>query len=117
MPEAPRNVEDQMSPRYRIGTIAAFTLLGTGLTLALGAQSAQAAIDPTNCTLHASLPNYIATCTDYTPGGGSPWHLELTCERANGKIFYGDGTNAYGTSYSQATCGTADVVSYAIVNI
>jgi len=78
---------------------------------------AMASIDPAWCTLHATGGNsYTLTCTDYS-GGNSAWHLELSCQRGNGTTFNADGTNAYGTSYSQASCGTAEALDWCLVNL
>lgn len=105
-----------MSLHHRSAVAVVLVGVATGASVLVGSP-AQASINPANCTLHAALPNYIATCTDTVQGGSSPWHLELTCQRGT-KIYLAEGSNAYGTSYSIATCGPyeiQEVLSYRIV--
>jgi len=111
------NVEGtRMSLRSR--SFAAVLLAGVATATSLAVASpAQASINPANCSFHAALPNYIAQCYDTVMGGQSPWHVELTCQRGT-HVYTAEGSNAYGTSYSMATCGpyeNQELLSYQII--
>ncbi|MFI9100228.1 hypothetical protein ACIGXA_06865 [Streptomyces fildesensis] len=104
-----------MSLLLRKRVAALGVILGATAALTIAAQPAEATA--INCTYSHNGATIFATCDNTNPYG--EWYLKLTCQRyGNDHLYYAKGTLAYGSSRSQANCGTTgEVIDDTIVNL